>query len=251
MLPKIELMLSIFSKKYHLADYIDGLTDFHNHILPGIDDGAKTVQESMQLINEFKNIGIDHLVATPHVIGEYYPNTPATISKAFEDVNSNLEEDTKLGYAAEYMMDQYFLDVLKNGELLKINGNKVLVEMSYFQPPLNLNEILFKLQNQSYAPILAHPERYVYLHEKSLEKFKDLKSRGCEFQLNMLSLSGHYGQGIQKTAIQLLENNMIDYIASDVHRIDHIHKIKQIKLTKKRLPFIEKVIKNNRQLFKN
>ncbi|TRO65092.1 tyrosine-protein phosphatase [Christiangramia sabulilitoris] len=242
-------MLSFFQKNIYLVDLIEGITDFHNHILPGIDDGAKSIEESIGLIKAFENISITNFVATPHVIGEYYPNTPQTISSAYQNLAKQLEDPSRIAYAAEYMMDQHFIDILENGEILNIIGSKVLVEMSYFQPPLNLNEILFKIQNASYSPILAHPERYAFFHSKSLEKFKDLKSRGCDFQLNMLSLSGHYGLGIQKTAFQMLENKMIDFICSDVHRIDHLEKIKKIKVPKKFSAGIQTVINNQKNLF--
>lgn len=244
-------MISIFRKRTYLVDLLEGITDFHNHILPGIDDGANTIDESLQLIQGFKNIGIQNFVATPHVIGEYYPNTPETISKAFKELEPNLEQSVKINYAAEYMMDQHFVDIIERQELLTIKKNKILVEMSYFQPPLNLNEILFKLQNNSFSPILAHPERYAYYHSKNLQKYKDLKTRGCDFQLNMLSLSGHYGIGIQKTAFQLIENRMIDYISSDVHRLDHIQKIKKIRVSSKHDKLLNEVIENSKRLFIN
>lgn len=246
---KKQLMLSIFRRNLYLVDLIAGITDFHNHILPGIDDGAKTVEESLNLIKEFQNIGIQNFVATPHIIGEYYPNTPQTISNAFEIVKKELNEPLDIGYAAEYMMDQHFVEIIERQEILTVVKNNVLVEMSYFQPPLNLNEILFKLQNNSFSPILAHPERYAYFHSKDLAKYKDLKSRGCSFQLNMLSLSGHYGVGILKAALQLLESNMIDFISSDVHRLDHIEKIKTIKISKKHIPELEGVIQRSKELF--
>ena len=242
-------MLSIFRKSTYLVDLLEGITDFHNHILPGIDDGAKTVEESLRLIQEFENIGIHNFVATPHIIGEYYPNSQQTISEAYESLKPNLPGSVKLSYAAEYMMDQHFIDIIENKEVLTVTKNKVLVEMSYFQPPINLNEILFKLQNHSFSPILAHPERYAYWHSKDLQKYKDITSRGCDLQLNMLSLSGHYGMGIQKTAYSLLESNMIEYISSDVHRIDHIEKIKKIKLSQKHVPLINGIIDNTKRLF--
>jgi protein-tyrosine phosphatase len=242
-------MLSIFKKKTFLVDYISGITDFHNHILPGIDDGAKTVEESLRLIKEFENIGIHNFVATPHIIGEYYPNTPQTISEAYESLKPNLPGSLKLSYAAEYMMDQHFIDIIENKEVLMVTKNNVLVEMSYFQPPINLNEILFKIQNNSFSPILAHPERYAYLHSNDLQKYKNIKSRGCDLQLNMLSLSGYYGNGIQKTAYSLMENNMIEFISSDVHRIDHIEKIKKIKLSQRHVPIINRIVDNTKKLF--
>ncbi|PTX42640.1 protein-tyrosine phosphatase [Christiangramia gaetbulicola] len=244
-------MFSIFKKKIYLIDLLEGITDFHNHILPGIDDGAKTAEESLELIQAFSDIGIKSFVATPHVIGEYYPNTPETISRGYNKVVENLDDDIKLNYSAEYMMDQNFIDIIDKKEILTITENKVLVEMSYFQPPLNLNEILFKLQNNSYSPILAHPERYAFYHSKDLKKYKELKTRGCDFQLNMLSLSGHYGVGIQKTAYHLLESNMVDFICSDAHKLDHIQKIKEIKILKKHLPHIENLIERNKRLFSN
>ena len=242
-------MFSFFRKNIYLVDLIEGITDFHNHILPGIDDGAKNVEESIQLINEFKNIGINKFVATPHVIGEYYPNNPNTISKAYKSIEEHLDSDVKMNYAAEYMMDQYFIESIEKQEILPVTKNMVLVEMSYFQPPINLKEILFKLQNNSFSPILAHPERYAYWHSKDLRKYKSVKSRGCKFQLNMLSLSDHYGIGIQKIAYQLLENNMIDFISSDAHKISHIEKIKKIKIPNKYRQLLDMVIVNNKELF--
>jgi len=123
--------------------------------------------------------------------------------------------------------------------------------MSYFQAPINLNEILFKLQNNSFVPILAHPERYAFYHGPDLAKYQDLKSRGCYFQLNMLSLSGHYGVNIQKTAFSLLENNMIDYISSDAHKETHIEKIRKITIKKKHLKTLEKIVSTSKALFPN
>ena len=242
-------MFSFFHKSIYLADLISGITDFHNHILPGIDDGAKNVDESLQLIKEFKSIGIKDFVATPHIIGEYYPNNPKTISNAYKMLEKHLDSDIKMSYAAEYMMDQHFVDIIKKNEVLAISSNKVLVEMSYFQPPINLNDILFKIQNNSLDPILAHPERYAYWHSKNLNKYAEVISRGCKLQLNMLSLSGHYGQGIQKIAFKLIENNMIEYISSDAHRIDHIEKIKTIKVSKKNMVQLKKIIENSKNLF--
>ncbi|TBW26436.1 tyrosine-protein phosphatase [Gramella sp. KN1008] len=244
-------MFPIFQRKIYLIDHLEGVTDFHNHILPGIDDGAQTVEESLELIKGFEEIGISKFVATPHIIGEYYPNTPRTIKSALNLVQNNIKSQVKICAAAEYMMDQHFVEFINNKELLTVVGKKVLVEMSYFQPPLNLKEILFTLQNNSYSPILAHPERYTYLHSKSLEGYKDLKSRGCRFQLNMLSLSGHYGASIQKTSFYLIEAGLIDFICSDVHKKEHLEKIKTIRIPKKYSEKIKAIIENNIDLFKS
>ncbi len=246
---KIEQMFSIFQKKTYLTDLLEGFTDFHNHILPGIDDGAQDIDESLELISGFKDLGVKALVATPHVMGEYYPNTPKTINGKLELLKEKSDKDIQISAAAEYMMDQHFVEIIENNDILTISDNKVLVEMSYFQAPINLNEILFKLQNNSYSPILAHPERYAFYHGPDLEKYQNLKSRGCYFQLNMLSLLGHYGINIQKTAFSLLENNMIDFISSDAHKDTHIEKIREITIKKKHVKPLEKVISDSKELF--
>ncbi|CAL66947.1 tyrosine-protein phosphatase [Christiangramia forsetii] len=248
---KIVMMVSIFGKNTYLVDLLGGITDFHNHILPGIDDGAKTVEESISLIKEFENIGINKFVATPHVMNDYYPNTIETIEDAFKKLKSNLSTSTHLDYSAEYMMDQNFTEIIENQNLLPIKDNKVLVEMSYFQPPININQILFNLQNNLFSPILAHPERYTYWHSRDLEKYKNIKSRGCNFQLNMLSLSNHYGKGIHKIALRLIENDLIDYISSDAHKLSHIENIKTIKISKKHIKSLNRIINNGQRLFAN
>ncbi|MUP47500.1 histidinol phosphatase [Gramella sp. BOM4] len=242
-------MLSIFSKKTYLADLLEGFIDFHNHILPGIDDGAQNIDDSQELIREFKNLGISRLVATPHVMGDFYPNTPKSILKALDLVNSKLKDNFQIQASAEYMMDQNFLDILKKKEIIPIVKETILVEMSFFQQPINLHAILFSIQNNSLTPILAHPERYAYLHGRDLNAYSDLKTRGCKFQLNMLSLSGHYGEAIQRMAVKLLENQMIDFLCTDAHKLEHMHKVKQIKLNKKHSELIKPILENNKRLF--
>ncbi|UJH91337.1 histidinol phosphatase [Antarcticibacterium sp. 1MA-6-2] len=203
-------MLNIFKSKIYLKDLLQGITDIHNHILPGIDDGAANEIDSVQLLLKFKELGITKFIATPHVMNDYYPNTRETINNALSLLKNKIIEDqelqkVKIKAAAEYMMDQSFMEILEKKELLCLNENYVLVEMSFFQAPINLNEILFKLQTQGYRPILAHPERYAFYHSKDLSKYADLKNRGCLFQINALSLSPHYGSQIQEIGFRLLE----------------------------------------------
>ena len=242
-------MLSIFQKKYFLADLLAGFTDFHNHILPGIDDGAISVEDSIAMIQKFNEYGVTSFVASPHVMGEFYQNTPETILPALEKVKKELPKGNFIKAAGEYMMDQYLIEQLEKDYVLPITNNYVLVEMSYFQAPINLTEILFKIQNSNLRPILAHPERYAFYHDSSFSKYKDLKTRGCDFQLNMLSLSPHYGTRIQKKAFQLLENGMIDFISSDAHRMEHLEKIGNIKLKKKQIASLEPIIEKSKALF--
>jgi protein-tyrosine phosphatase len=247
-------MFSIFQKKAYLIDHLRGIADIHNHILPGIDDGAKNTEESISLLKMFKEIGIEKFICTPHIMNDFYPNTKETISKANDLLNIEIKsypelKDIQIGTAAEYMMDQVFLDLLENEELLLLKDKMVLVEMSYFQAPINLNEILFKLRTKGYKPVLAHPERYSFFHTKDLSKYQDLKNRGCLFQLNSLSLTPHYGQHVQKIAYKLLQNNMIDFLGSDTHREQHVQKLATIQFNNKILKPLFKVIENTRTNF--
>jgi protein-tyrosine phosphatase len=155
----------------------------------------------------------------------------------------------KISAAAEYMMDQNFHELIEKEKLLVLRDKYVLVEMSYFQAPINLKEILFKLQTMGYRPVLAHPERYAYYHSKDLSKYEELKNRGCYFQMNALSLSSHYGKNMQQTAFLLLEKGMIDFIGSDVHREQHLEKIEKISLSKRKYDQVKKVIENTKNYF--
>ena len=247
-------MISIFQKKEFLIDKLEGITDIHNHILPGIDDGAAGVEDSIQLLSRFHKRGISKFICTPHIMNDYYPNTPECIynalNKAMDGLQSNPAlKEIKIKAAAEYMMDQSFLELLENNELLTLKDKYVLVEMSYFQAPINLKEILFKLQTQGYKPVLAHPERYAYYHSKDLRKYEELRNRGCLMQINALSLSPHYGTNMQTIGSKLLEAGMIDFIGSDTHREQHIDKLEMIKLNKKISAQIQSVIEKTKSVF--
>lgn len=246
-------MFSIFKKKFFLQDLLEGAIDIHNHILPGIDDGAREVNDSLALITKFGEMGVKNFIATPHIMNDYYPNTPETVNQALSELKKALKnsgkDDVNIKAAAEYMMDHSFMELLEKKDLLCLNQNLILVEMSYFQPPINLNEILFKLQTMKYKPVLAHPERYAFFHSKKLEKYQELKQRGCYFQLNILSLIGHYGSNIQEAAIMLLDNDMIDFIGSDTHQLRHLEKLSSAKISEKRFNKLKPIIENTKRVF--
>lgn len=242
-------MFSLFTKKIALRDFLEGLIDIHNHILPGIDDGAKDVTASIELIKKYSSMGINSFIATPHVMNDYYPNNPESINNALKDLRSALDSDIQIKAAAEYMMDQAFLELLEKEELLCLHQNMVLVEMSYFQAPINLNEILFKLQTLKYKPVLAHPERYAFFHSKSLSKYEELKSRGCFFQLNILSVLGHYGRHIQDAAFALLDRNMIDFVGTDTHQLRHLEKLSEAKIPQKKMDQLRPIFKRTKETF--
>lgn len=250
---KTHNMFSLFTKKEKLRNYLEGFVDIHNHVLPGIDDGASTVEDSLDLIRRYQELGILEIIATPHVMNDYYANTPRTIDDAYQKLSleaANEFPQVKIRRAAEYMMDHSFLELMEKGKLLCLKENFVLVEMSYFQAPINLNEILFQLQTQKYKPVLAHPERYVYFHSPSLERYQLLKKHGCLFQMNILSLIGHYGRQIQQVLFELLDAKMIDFAGTDTHQIRHLEKLLDSTIPAKRISQLKPILERTVSTFR-
>ncbi|NMH88316.1 tyrosine-protein phosphatase [Flavivirga algicola] len=245
-------MLRFFSKKLFLKDLLEDFVDIHNHILPGIDDGAKTIEDALSLLKKMNELGIKQYIPTPHIMQDFYPNTDATIGDAFQALlgalDSNLLESITLNPAAEYMLDNHFESLLENGNLFTLKKNYVLIEMSYFQAPINLEDIIFKIKTQGYMPILAHPERYSFYHN-NLDYYKRLKQLGCSFQLNLLSLSDHYGKNVEKTANYLMEEQLIDFAGTDVHNEKHVEKLSNLILHRKINTLLNGIIENTNQTF--
>ena len=245
-------MFSFFTKKTFLIDSLNGFIDMHNHLLPGIDDGAKTTEESITLIKEFGQFGVTNFIATPHIMDNYYPNSLETINKSLAELKNKLAYENISGIsiaaAAEHMIDSNFEFLLENKQVVPMNRNYLLVEMSYLQASINFDSAIQKIAKERYFPILAHPERYVYLHSK-FRKYKKYKNQGILFQLNLLSLSSYYGKEVQQTANKLLSQGLLDFVASDVHNIRQLHSLKELKITQKQLHMLQPIIENTIQTF--
>lgn len=238
----------IFSKpKKRLSDLIpDGYIDIHSHLLPGIDDGAKDEYDSLALIQSLKNYGFSQFITTPHILTGVWNNTKTGIQETEESTKQFLNSNgikNNFKAAAEYLIDDTFLKLIKAEPLLTIKDNYVLVEMSYLNPPMQLYDILFELQLKGYKPILAHPERYLFYHQKT-EEYNKLKKAGCLFQLNLLSVTGYYGKGVADACIKLLDSKMIDFVGSDVHHQRHVDAF-QNKLVLKHHDNLVEAINNN------
>ena len=224
-------MFSFFKKTRSPAADLSWLgTDIHSHLLPGIDDGARDMTGSLQLIKGLSDLGYTQIITTPHILWEMYPNTTEIIQSGAAGVQEGLDE---AGYgvgfraAAEYFMDDHFVEELKaKSPLLTIKDNLVLVEFSMVTAPFDLMDILFELQLQAYQPIIAHPERYIYLRNKKAF-FDELKEHGCFFQVNLLSLIGHYGTSVQEQAEYLLKKGYYDYAGTDLHTHKHLEALQK------------------------
>lgn len=221
-------MFSFLKKKYTTPNTAQGLpfiTDIHSHILPGIDDGADTVDTSLNLIKGLINVGITQAIATPHIISDTYKNNADTIKNALVKVQTALTHQNinfKIKAAAEYMLDDYFFELLKNKTpLLTLADNIILTEFSYSEKPYNVEQMAFSIITEGYQPILAHPERYAYFHNdyKQYEKLADL---GFLLQVNLLSLTGYYGKPVAKAAAHIVKLNLASFAATDLHHTRHL-----------------------------
>lgn len=198
-------------------------TDVHCHLVPGIDDGQRKPEGGADLVERQHGWGVDRIICTPHMTQDIFENTPEIISGAF----SRLEEEVarrgtgvSLGWAAEHRLDPYFLDQLEKGEVCPLPNGMILVENSFIQEPWNLDQILFDLSIKGLRPVLAHPERYGYWYDKP-SRYAQLHKAGTLFQVNLLSLAGYYGKAEKKMAEQLIDNNMVDFLGTDMHNTRH------------------------------
>ncbi|MDP4268668.1 MAG: CpsB/CapC family capsule biosynthesis tyrosine phosphatase [Bacteroidota bacterium] len=218
-------MFGIFkSKKKTALQHIGFKTDVHAHILPGIDDGADNLEESLELIRSLKALGIERVIATPHITEEVFPNDKKTIGEAYQQLCTALDAEGiqfDVKYSAEYRLDGNFLSHWERNDLIPFPKNYLLIENSYLQPYWRLEETIFELHLAGYKPILAHPERYTY-YLNDFAVFDKLHALNCKFQVNILSLAGVYGKEVKTTALHLLNKGYINFLATDVHHMRHI-----------------------------
>lgn len=236
------MIFNIFKSKPTLKELIpEGFVDIHSHILPGIDDGAKNINESISLISQMKEMGFSKVIGTPHTYPGLYENSTDTIKESFDLLKKSLKEDISIDFASEYMIDTSLINRIREKSLLTLKDNYVLVEMNFISAPNNLYEILFELKLNGYKPIMAHPERYMHLSNKEFFKLKKFE---CKFQLNLLSVSGYYNKEVVRKSDWLLKNEMINFVGSDIHSVKHIDFMKN-KVKIKNIDLLEKAIKSN------
>jgi protein-tyrosine phosphatase len=228
--------MSIFSnlfRKSQLGEPIDlsliGI-DMHSHFIPGIDDGAKTMKDSIELLRSMEELGYKKVITTPHVMGDFFRNTTAIITTGLEQVrNAAKAEGLKIEIeaAAEYYYDYDLEGKIRSERLLTFGMDYFLFEVSYMNAPDNLDAFIFLLQTNGYKPVLAHPERYPFWYSKNLEHFERLKDKGVHFQLNINALTGHYSAGAKKVAEQMIEKGWYEFLGSDCHHPGHIELMKK------------------------
>ena len=223
------MFFGLFSNKISLADcnLLKGFTDWHCHLLPGVDDGVKTMEESLQILSLYEQLGISEVWCTPHIM-EDIPNTSADLKNRFDQLQSVYTGSIVLHLGAEYMLDNLFLERLDSDDLLPIGDdeNHLLIETSYFSPPIDLYHTLRQIQARGYYPVLAHPERYVYMTGSD---YNELKKMGVKFQLNLPSLAGMYGKAVKAKAEILIKNGFYDFRGTDTHKLSQIERLINVK----------------------
>ncbi len=202
--------------------------DIHSHLIAGIDDGAQTLDDSLALIKKFQVLGYTKLITTPHVMSDTYRNTSAGILEGLAKLNSYLKENQvniTVEAAAEYYLDEQLMTMLKNDEPLLTFGKKYLLfETNFLNEPFNLKEFVFQATTRGYKPVLAHPERYMYL-QTAMDKAEDLITRGVLFQINVSSLTGYYSKVVQTAANKLIDKGWVHFLGSDCHHLKHAEQL--------------------------
>lgn len=218
-------------------------TDLHSHLIPGIDDGSKSMEDTLKMLEKFVELGYKKVITTPHIMSDFYKNTPEIILGGLADVQEAIKAnglDIEIEAAAEYYLDFHFKELIANKNLLTFGGNYVLFELSFSQEPRGINETVFNLITEGYKPILAHVERYAY-YNADWKRIQDYKDRGVLLQLNINSLSGHYGPHVRHMAEQLIDRDLIDVIGSDCHHFQHLEMIDQLRKN----PYFHKIAKKD------
>jgi tyrosine-protein phosphatase YwqE len=223
-------LFSKFSKSDSTpVDFSSVRTDMHSHLIPGVDDGAKTIEDSIALIRKLYDLGYRKAITTPHIMSDYYRNTPEIILSGLEKVKEALKNEQiefALEAAAEYYLDDGFLHKLENEKLLTFGSDYLLFEISYINCPDNLKEIIFQMQVHGYKPIMAHPERYPFWFNR-FDEYRSFRDQGVLLQINVNSLGGYYGIEAKKVAEKLIDNEMVDLIGTDMHNLTHAEALKK------------------------
>ena len=214
--------------------------DMHSHLLPALDDGVQSLEESFGLLTQFAAMGYKKMIMTPHIMGDFYRNSPENILPCLEKLRDFVKENNleiQLEAAAEYYLDEFLLEKLKKNEkLLTFSGTEntkkfILFETAFMSPPYFLNEAVFLMQSEGYQPVFAHPERYTYLYD-NFSILDKLLEKGVLLQINLNSLGGYYAQGAQKLAEKLIQNNLVSFVGTDCHHEKHLKSLERAKKSK-------------------
>lgn len=243
-------MFDFLKKKNLPDDFFQGACDVHCHILPGVDDGFKNAEDSIKALKFLEGKGVKKMKLTPHFMKEFGGNTKDTIAPKFEEFKKTVscQCGIELQLAAEHMLDSCFPEHFNRGFLtLDKDKSLVLCETSYMMCDPNYSSMLYDVMLEGYTPVIAHPERYQYASKHQYERWKE---KDYLFQLNLLSLTGAYGEPAFEKSHYMLQHNMYDFVGSDMHRLDNFLKfMPNLKLKTTEIDALHLLIENNAKLF--
>lgn len=214
-------------------------TDVHSHLLPGLDDGVSSFEQAVEIILHFKKLGYTKLITTPHVMSDHFRNTRKDILDKLTELQPHLASaGMRVEAAAEYYADETLVEQLQQSNPLLTFGDKYLLfETNFITEPFQLKEFIFLAQTNGYKPVMAHPERYLYLQDNWM-KVEDLLGRGVLFQVNINSISGYYSKNIEQTARKLIDKGWVHFLGSDCHNLQHIKLVEEAQ----RLKYFQKAL---------
>ncbi len=225
----------IFKKRERLP--LPYKRELHCHIIPGVDDGSRRLESSISYLKALSSFGVEEVVFTPHCIDERYENTPEIIDPIFRQVSEAVQQAAlplQLSYSFEYRLDSGFLQLMQQGKfgtpdcrLRPLHGRYLLIENSFAHPVQEMDDLIFQLLELGYYPILAHPERYLYYAGHHGRFYNHLQDQQLEFQCNILSFSGYYGDVAKKMVYWMLDNGYVNFLGTDLHNDQHVHLIAQ------------------------
>jgi tyrosine-protein phosphatase YwqE len=223
-------------KKKETAKDVDRLRiDVHSHLLPRLDDGVQSYEESLDIILHFQALGYSKLITTPHVMSDSYKNTPERILSRLAKLRlylQNKEIDMEIDAAAEYYLDENVYRLVETDQKMLTFGKKFLLfETNFLNEPFNMKEFIFLATTKGYKPGLAHPERYLYL-QNNIDKAQDLLDRGVLFQINISSITGFYSKIVQTTAQKLIDRGWVHLLGSDCHHLQHARLVEEAQQNK-------------------
>lgn len=204
-------------------------TDIHCHVVPGVDDGSPDAETSVELLSHMADWGFERIFASPHSTADHFENTPQTIAEPFtrlKEAAAGAGLQLGLEHHFEYRVDQFFIEQLKNDNIKPLPDDFILIENGFDQEPWGLENIIFELLSKGYRPVMAHPERYRY-YRHNISRYAELHDKGLLFQINLLSLAGHYKGGERDVALRLLKQGMVSFIGTDVHHMGHVESIER------------------------
>ena len=194
-----------------------GFIDIHCHILPGIDDGPETIEESLEMIEMACDDGGSHIFATPHILKGLHNNSSETIINSLNNFKNHVNNGMEVLYGADVRVSNDLLELIEKKEIPTLNGSEyLLLELPFYVMPPNMENMIFALRQKGIIPVLAHPERYPYLM-RNLQQLKRLRDLGVIYQVTAASLTGGFGRDICRVCFSMIKEGIVDFVASDAH----------------------------------